>query len=569
MERICFYLFTDKEGIASNYIEYFLDDLFRNSKKIVIISLYSLKPESRKLFEKYSDIILVQNDKFPIDTKIFKDYVLKYDEVTFISDSIMGPLFPMRNMFLKMEEKELDIWGVFLNKKNGKVYIPFDFISIRKKLLLSFEFRRYIRHRANIINLSEQNACEFFEYFADRGFILDTFIKDNSLLEFSETPQMMYPCTFVKQFNCPIFFKNIFTDRYEELINVSIGNSARDLYHLIETEYSEYLKYFWSYLLRVSHQSDLQKRLHLNYVLSTTYFDEITVKEIIDKYKIALVIHVFRPEVLKQYLSYLTSMPISTHCYITTDTEEKRQILLKEYSELPYAKIEIRVIQNRGRDVGSKLVGVRDIVQNYDLICCVHDKKTPHLKPMTIGEGFGYKCYQNVLFNKYYVYNILKLFWDHPYMGIAVPPEPNHGTMFTTLGCEWVGNYEITEALAQRLNLSVPISPEKEPVAPFGSFFWFRPKALKLLFDINWKYEDFPEEPIGDDATILHAVERIYPFVAQQEGYYSAVIMADEYSRIEFSNLRYYLREYNKCLIEHGVINSHSEMIKELNRRLD
>ena len=136
MERICFYLFTDKEGIASNYIEYFLDDLFRNSKKIVIISLYSLKPESRKLFEKYSDIILVQNDKFPIDTKIFKDYVLKYDEVTFISDSIMGPLFPMRNMFLKMEEKELDIWGVFLNKKNGKVYIPFDFISIRKKLLL-------------------------------------------------------------------------------------------------------------------------------------------------------------------------------------------------------------------------------------------------------------------------------------------------------------------------------------------------------------------------------------------------------------------------------------------------
>lgn len=568
MERICFYLFTDKEGIASNYIEYFLDDLFRYCREIIVISLCSLKPESRKLFEKYSDKILVQNDKFPIEIKVFREYVLKYDEVTFVSDSIMGPLFPMKNMFLKMEEKELDIWGVCLNQKSGKTYIPFDFISIRKRLLLSFEFQKYIQHRDNVIDISEQKACEFFEYFENRGFVLDSFIDDCSLLEFSENPQIMYPCTYVTHFNCPVFSKNVFTDSYEKLINVSVGNSAKDLYHLIENVYPEYLKYFWNYLLRVSHQSDLLKRLHLNYILSTEFFDESLTKEIIDKYKIALVIHVFRPEVVKQYLKYLNSMPMSTHCYITTDTEEKREILLKEFSELSYEKIEIRVIQNRGRDVGSKLIGVKDIVQNYDLICCVHDKKTPHLKPMTIGEGFGYKCYQNVLFNKYYVYNILKLFWDHPYMGIAVPPEPNHGTMFTTLGCEWVGNYEITETLAQRLKLSVPISSQKEPVAPFGSFFWFRPKALKCLFDIDWKYEDFPEEPIGDDATILHAIERIYPFVAQQEGYYSAVIMADEYSRIEFSNLRYYLREYNKCLIKHGIINSHSEMIKELNRRL-
>ena len=99
---------------------------------------------------------------------------------------------------------------------------------------------------------------------------------------------------------------------------------------------------------------------------------------------------------------------------------------------------------------------------------------------------------------------------------------------------------------------------KKEPVAPFGSFFWFRPKAMKILYDQDWEYEDFPAEPIQDDATILHAIERIYPFVVQAEGYYPAVIMSDIYARIEHTNLHYYIQGYNRVMAEHKMLDKHS-----------
>ena len=80
-------------------------------------------------------------------------------------------------------------------------------------------------------------------------------------------------------------------------------------------------------------------------------------------------------------------------------------------------------------------------------------------------------------------------------------------------------NYEVTQELAEKLKLTVPIVKEKEPVAPLGTMFWFRPKAMKLLFDQDWEYKDFPPEPNKIDGTLLHAVERIYSYVVQQEGY--------------------------------------------------
>ena len=65
---------------------------------------------------------------------------------------------------------------------------------------------------------------------------------------------------------------------------------------------------------------------------------------------------------------------------------------------------------------------------------------------------------------------------------------------------------------------------------PYGSVFWFRPKALEPLFAHGWQHSDFPPEPLPQDGTISHAIERIYPFVAQSAGYYPAVVMSKNYA---------------------------------------
>ena len=59
---------------------------------------------------------------------------------------------------------------------------------------------------------------------------------------------------------------------------------------------------------------------------------------------------------------------------------------------------------------------------------------------------------------------------------------------------------------------------------PVGNMFWFRPGALRPLLESNIDYKDFPEEPIPNDGTLAHAVERILLYVAQHEGYSSSAI---------------------------------------------
>ena len=75
---------------------------------------------------------------------------------------------------------------------------------------------------------------------------------------------------------------------------------------------------------------------------------------------------------------------------------------------------------------------------------------------------------------------------------------------------------------------------------------------MKLLFDRDWEYEDFPPEPNAIDGTLLHAIERIYSYVVQQEGYYPAWALSDKCADIEITNLNYMLRTMNNVVFHEG-----------------
>lgn len=52
------------------------------------------------------------------------------------------------------------------------------------------------------------------------------------------------------------------------------------------------------------------------------------------------------------------------------------------------------------------------------------------------------------------------------------------------------------------------------------------------------------------DGTLLHELERIFPFVAQHQGYVSGWIMTDEFASLEITNIRFWL-DY---MIHHPVV---------------
>jgi lipopolysaccharide biosynthesis protein len=107
---------------------------------------------------------------------------------------------------------------------------------------------------------------------------------------------------------------------------------------------------------------------------------------------------------------------------------------------------------------------------------------------------------------------ILSQFVQQPGLGMVFADDPN------CLG--WSDNLDQAEALAQRLGLP-PL-----PAAfnfPIGSMFWARKGCLTSLYELGLKWDDYPDEPLPYDGTILHAIERLFPQVCLASGYCYAV----------------------------------------------
>lgn len=574
-KRIGIFFFYDREGVVDRYVDYFLKEYIKCFQRLVIVCNGELNSEGKKIFSKYTDTILIR-ENVGLDVWAYKiafekigwDDLKKYDEVTIANYTSMGPVYPFMDMYSEMAEKDLDFWGInkhFMYDEDvfGKIsygYIPEHiqsyYMVFRQSLVKTKQFQNYWDSMPMIKSYQDSIAtfeAVFTKKFADLGFKWDVYVQVDDLKEMTLHPILTYPVELIKNRKCPIFKRRSFFQDYNVVLDATLGQEGIELYEFLRDNNLYDTDLIWDNLLRTCHQEDLVKNLHLNYILSVDPLDEKVYQENYKSKKVALFMHLYFMDLLDLSCRYASSVPEFVDIYITVNTEEKRKKVEDRFKELPN-RIEIRVIPNRGRDISSILVGLKDVIPQYEIACFFHDKKAGQVTPGSSGESFGYKCSQNVLYNRTFVYRILETFEENPRLGLLSPPEPNHGDFFTTLGYEWCWNYEVTKELADKLKITVPMAPNKAPVAPYGSVFWFRVKALERLHSFPWKYEDFPEEPLPVNNTISHAIERIRPFVAQQAGYYPAFVMAEPYARIEFTNLRQYVTNYNHLLMHHGLL---------------
>ncbi|MEO5581730.1 MAG: rhamnan synthesis F family protein, partial [Saprospiraceae bacterium] len=66
---------------------------------------------------------------------------------------------------------------------------------------------------------------------------------------------------------------------------------------------------------------------------------------------------------------------------------------------------------------------------------------------------------------------------------------------------------------------------------PMGTMFWARTESLLPLFNLKFDWESYPDEPIPEDGSILHALERILPSVVNHQGFHIAVTNVEGVSR--------------------------------------
>lgn len=582
-KRYGVYVFYDKDGVADEYNFYFLKELKKELTHLMVICNGEITPEGRKRFEELADEFMIRpNEGYDITAyrigmeKCGYNADGMYDEIIICNSTMFGPFYPFKEMFDSMAEKDLDFWGItnfhevpfdpFGTVKYGMLpkHVQSFFMVFRKSLTQTGDFTKYWKHMPPIKSYEQAigyHEAIFTKEFADLGYKWDVYANSDELEGYTYDPLRDFPKLMIEKKRCPIIKRRSFFHDYGEALSRSAGEGTREAMEYIEQRTPYDTALIWKSILRLQNMADVKKRLHLNYILPT----RVRMDKKGHTLKTALVIHIYYEELAQMCCRYAMSMPEDVDIYVTVPDEKKLENAKKEFACMQGRSIEFRIVGNRGRDVAPFLVGCKDLIPKYDLIAKVHDKKVYQVVPMSIGDSWGVSCFENMIKNEMFVNNVISVFENNPFLGMLTPPVPVHGPYYPTTGKgEWGDNFKVARELADKLGLSVDMNEQKEPVAPLGSFFWVRTKALKSLFDYDWEYEDFPPEPIEDDATVLHAIERIYPFCVQNEGYYAGWLMADTYASVHLTNWRY----MNGTISRAAMRNLGADKFRELTEKI-
>ena len=344
------------------------------------------------------------------------------------------------------------------------------------------------------------------------------------------------PYLMLKKYNMPVLPRSCFSKKKNTFYGNGEELNKALSYIEHETEYDA--DNIWQDLLCRVNISIIKDNLGLNYVISQEAENELTT----DK-KIVVIAHLYYDDMADECFMYLSNIPDEIDVIVTSS---KKELLdrVKRYAERNLRNIfKTRLVPNRGRDVGAIFVACRDIAMEYDYLCFVHDKKTSGGRGLiTTGASFHNMVWENMLSSSGYIKNVISLFEKNRRLGLLSPPIPIHSGYEMLLPYGWSLNYENTKEEVRKLGLKVPVDEKNQPFA-FSTCFWCRTDALKKMWEFDLKIEDFKESGQDTDGELNHALERVIIYVAQDAGYYSAILENKEYASIMQQNLYVHLRK--------------------------
>lgn len=296
---------------------------------------------------------------------------------------------------------------------------------------------------------------------------------------------------------------------------------------------------------------DIREEKNLYFLLP----EDIQIKNTVDFTNVAIIICLYYESDCKKYLDYIDRIPAEISVYIVSSNEKLYPIVSQYITSKTDKRLELVKKKNRGRDISALLVACRDIVLKYEYICFAHDKKRKNHIPEAEYELWMENLWGNTLRSSSYIANILHTFKINKTLGLLVPPEPIGGVLSVWYDSTWTSNFELTQQLVEQLGLNCNLDKNKPPIT-LGTFFWAKSVSIKKLLKKDWKYEDFDEEPLKDDGTISHAIERVFGYVAQDAGYETGTVMRISYAQKLLSySQKYFSFSYKLLKKEYGITN--------------
>lgn len=557
-KRIAFYLFYDPQGIVDEYIPYKLERLQEFVEDIYFVCNGKLTIEGRNKIESMGiKVFCRENNGFDVhgykegmELLGYEKIASEYDELILLNYTFFGPIYPFSELFSEMEKRDCDFWGISDHKAmepnpfTGTGILPqhiqSHFLAIRSSLLKSIEFKRYWLSMPKIESYVEsilQHESKFTSFFESIGFKSSVYIDSKNYA--SDYPTQIDVVETIND-RCPILKRRLF---FQDPFNSDLhAIDLRKAVSIIEKKSDYSTDLIYQNINRTTKPKDLSTNLEQIKIFSTSedLFPEFKIS---DK-KIAVIAHIYYVEMWDEISSYIKNIPTLVDLYISTSTKENKEILEQKINRKDFHDVVIRVPdKNQGRDMSSLFITFKDIGanENYDYICRIHSKKSPQ-NGYHLSNHFKELMYTNNLGSEKYIKNLLGFMDENKHVGFICPPLVQIG--FYPFGHAWFNNKPGVTSLCEKLKIKVPIDDDT-PLAAYGTMFWYKPPALKKLFDYDFKFTDFNPEPHHIDGGLAHILERTICYAAKDAGFSVYNVLTTDFAE------RYYARlifKYEKIM---------------------
>lgn len=181
-KRLCLFAGYSKQNIIDDYVVYYLKKLSEYAD--IYYCADSDMPESELLkIKPYVKFSLAQRHKkydFGSWGILYNQIpnLTDYDELILANDSMFGPLYPLENIFSKMEKQNLSAWSLCANK-----FMMSFFVVLKPEIFTSDWFREFITDikpeiaKNDIVRIYEKELTKIIE---NHGFKYDAvFTKHN------------------------------------------------------------------------------------------------------------------------------------------------------------------------------------------------------------------------------------------------------------------------------------------------------------------------------------------------------------------------------------------------------
>lgn len=563
MKRLGIFVFFNRKGEAADYVKYLLESISPFLDELYIVSNCNLSFSAIQLLDRFSKNVFIRENS-GLDAAAFKKALLyycgieelqQYDEVILFNDTFYGPFISFQEIFDTMDLREVDFWGIMAGYKSidglncmPEGYIPDHiqswFRAFRKTLICAREFEDYWNNYNECLtsfwDVVTNHELIFTQYFERLGYKWDIFC--NSLPYKSEKLEKNYNFysysaeLMLRKMNMPFLKRKPFSMDRKDILYMNGGEDLKRAVSYLSDEYDYPLELIFHDLLSNYNVYDIYDSLHLNYILTRTNFNpELAYNEV------GIFVNCLSLKNLNYFRPYIKSISTVYPVYICAPAESCRNNPDWE-SQVKAMGAVLVPCHNEGIFTLKEI----HVIRTYEYIIFIHDAKDwCEDKPETIHSSILFNYCENMIHSSDFVYRMVELFKNEPCLGMLFTPTPLHHSFFHFYENTWGNTYEKVVELAKAMRLKANIDINK-PILSGSGVFCCRRKAIdKLLaFPVqNSAYQSLGGMPV---------FSRLLQFLAQDAGFYSGIVMTQEYASIELMNQRYYLSGIMHLLSEHS-----------------